>query len=447
MFHSSWRKLSRLAFAAVAVLGIAAQTQAVTTISTFSGADPGEGLDLTGNFIYALDVGPNTSAGQIGDANFVADNTTAAQVIATQNIAVGGWGAANFGAGVDDTRLGTVMRSIRWSDAPNNVTVNLPNLVVGESYKLQLLLGEECCNRGFDVVAEGVIVKAGVNPQQASGNTTASGRGTVLTHTFIATDTTLNIDLDQNNPGFPDNNPILNGLTLEQTSFTPVTVTTVSKGMFTGADPGEGLDFQGNFTHAVNVGGPAQTVGDASFASGLPGQNGPNSVVQAINHIPNWTAPNLGNSADDDALEQVVNSIRWTEQNQNGGDISVDLAGLTVGDPYKVQLLFTEACCNNRAFDVFVDGAMILDDFAPGLEQGGASGAPSAGSFITFEFTATSALASIRLNGRQTATQFTDHNPILSGFTVENIAIPEPASAMLGVMGIAALAFRRRRAA
>ncbi|MBM3846927.1 MAG: hypothetical protein FJ405_11670 [Verrucomicrobia bacterium] len=110
-------------------------------VGTFTGADEGEGLDLQGNFLYAVNVGTSGGAGRAGDAVFTADNVTGVTVVAGNNIP--GWHSAAYGDTASDDTLETVMRSIRWSNAaePANpvVRVQLSNLEVGVEYKLQLL--------------------------------------------------------------------------------------------------------------------------------------------------------------------------------------------------------------------------------------------------------------------------------------------------------------------
>ncbi len=452
MFASkAWRR--KLLSVAVVCMAATSPLHALPTV--FTGADPGEGLDLSGTFIYAFNVGTSAGPGLIGSANFKSDGyggsangstsvTTGAQVTAANVVNAGGWGAPNFGPGIDDVRLGAVMNNIRWNGAPNDVIVNLPNLTIGDTYKVQLLLGEQCCNRGFDVVLDGNNLGSTgnllVNQGGAQG---ATNKGTVFTHTFVATSKVANIVLDQNIPGFGDNNPILNGLTLEHVSAAgPVAVQNVVGGVFTGAAPGQGLDFGGVITHAVNVGGRAAIINGVTFEAGAPGDTPSNVALSTVNHIPNWANPNFGSSPDDNELEFVMQSIRWTAANQESGDVGIQLSDLKAGNNYKVQLLFTESCCG-RGFDVFVDDLLVADDFSPLGLQGVASGTPTNGAVLAFEFFATDSHVSIRLNGLDTP--FGDKNPTLSALLVADITIPEPASAMMGLLGLGALALRGRR--
>ena len=83
---------------------------------------------------------------------------------------------------------------------------------------------------------------------------------------------------------------------------------------FTGGDDGEGLDMSGQFAYAVNVGGPGGgTVGDATFTDGSNevGTAGVTINPTPSNQLPEWHAPEYGDSANDDALETTMQSIRW----------------------------------------------------------------------------------------------------------------------------------------
>lgn len=187
-------------------------------------------------------------------------------------------------------------------------------------------------------------------------------------------------------------------------------------GTFVGGDAGEGLDLDGTFNYAVNVQGPGGfTIRDATFTA----DNAPGITRNAGNsQIANWATPNLGASANDNNLETVMQSIRHHGQ-PAGGFIGFDVAGLTAGQEYKVQMLFTESCCNTRNFDVLVDGVIAANDFNPSAVQGATTNTPTNGAVVTETFFAGSASANLFLEGRNQPAG--DRNPILSGFTVEEL--------------------------
>jgi hypothetical protein len=205
---------------------------AAATVSTFTGGDSGEGLDLQGNFTFAVNVGPSGAAGRIGDANFTADNVPGVTVEAGNNIGNGGWLAANYGDTTNDNNLEFLMNSIRWSDsvgAPPAVTIRL-RVETGIEYKLQLLFGEDCCiGRGFNVLINNTTEAMNLMPgviQADVGDFVTQKEivGVVLTHTFTAPSNELVIVLDGNaadSPDIIDRNATINGFSLERIS--PVT--------------------------------------------------------------------------------------------------------------------------------------------------------------------------------------------------------------------------------
>lgn len=200
---------------------------ATVIVDTFTGGDAGEGLDMQGNFDYAVNMrGPGGMS--VGDATFTTDAAAGVSWSAQNEIL--GWHGANYGASANDNALETVMQSIRWSAFPNAVTVDLANLIVGENYKLQLLFAESCCNRGFDVFLEGLLELDDFNVQLAQGGINNTQQGVVVTYDYIAADTDLNIRL-VGPAQFPDNNPILNALTLEHVVPEPASIALLGLGL------------------------------------------------------------------------------------------------------------------------------------------------------------------------------------------------------------------------
>jgi CSLREA domain-containing protein len=192
-----------------------------THVERVLGYGPARGLDLTGNFVYAFNVGTNGAVGQAGDANFTDDNAPGITMSAPNQ--VNPWGAPSFGSTAADDVLENVYKSIRWANSADanpalrKITVDLSGLTVGRRYKLQLLFGEACCNRNFDISVEGSLVADDFKPALAQGSLSLTKTGSAFVHEFVANDTTLNIVLDATNVADPslDRNPILNGVTLE----------------------------------------------------------------------------------------------------------------------------------------------------------------------------------------------------------------------------------------
>jgi autotransporter-associated beta strand protein len=176
------------------------------TRGTFTGGDVGEGLDLDGSFVYAVNVrGP--AVGLIRNADFTNDAVPGVSITAQNELL--NWQNPNFGATTNDTRLATAMQSIRWSGNPNPVDVNL-DVTAGQAYRLQLMFYEPPQSRGFDIFAEGNLIY-----DNYVSNGGAANVGTVATYAFVASDNQLNIRLSGVDTTFGDKNPILSGFTLE----------------------------------------------------------------------------------------------------------------------------------------------------------------------------------------------------------------------------------------
>jgi len=211
---------------AVASLLIGHFAQAAT-IGRFTGGDAGEGLDLDGNFLYAVNVGTAGAVGKVRDADFTSDDAAGVNIIANNEIR--GWHAAAYGDTDNDKNIAKVMQSIRWSAAPEVVTVKL-RVEKGIEYKLQLLFAEDCCaNRGFNLVFDGKtdVTNFQPGPTQVEGEDFAANKtkgGAVVTHAFKATSDEFIFLCDgpgADAPEITDHNAILNGFTLER--ITPVT--------------------------------------------------------------------------------------------------------------------------------------------------------------------------------------------------------------------------------
>ena len=132
--------------------------------SLFTGADAGEGLDLDGNFIFAVDVG-GPGGQRVGSVLFMADASTAGVSVVAQNV-IPVWGdPINFGESPADDGLESVMAGIRWSASPTPVIVSLEGLTRSANYRLQLMFHEECCSRGFDLFVDDVRIVERYSPQ------------------------------------------------------------------------------------------------------------------------------------------------------------------------------------------------------------------------------------------------------------------------------------------
>jgi hypothetical protein len=386
---------------------------------TFTGADAGEGLDLDGNFVYAVNVqappGTTPAQGLIRDANFTTDAVPGFSIVAATS--ANNWNAPNYGSTTNDDKLEAITSSIRYSGG--GVQVNAANLVVGNRYKMQLIIDEGCCtNRGSDIFAEGKLIF----DNYATVNSRPANLGGVISYEFVATDDTLNINMPTAGNNFGDQNVILNAFTLENLTVPPLGTTI---GTYSGGDIGEGLDLEGAFAYAINVGGTS--VGAIRAANFTADTATPGATVTAVNQITNFGNANFGSSADDDALELVSSSIRWTP---SPGNVAADL-NITPGMRYKLQLLFQDTGAG-RGFDVRVENNIIADNFVPGAVQATGGALSQFGAVVTYVFIAGDNQLNILLENAAggAPASFGDNNPILSGITLETI--PPPAGPEIG---------------
>lgn len=200
--------------------------------------------------------------------------------------------------------------------------------------------------------------------------------------------------------------------------------TSTSVDVFTGGDLGEGLDLDGTFPYAVNVGASeSSSVREASFkpAASSPGYS---QVVDAQSS--DWVQPDYGSTAADDALETVMRSAA---SSASTGRPTFGMA-VEPGVRYKLQLLFGEAGDTNpwRGFDVLVDNKVVVPSLVPGTyaaRSGPASFAVQkarVGIVVTHEFTAATNQVTVALDGPgATSTDILDRSPILNALTLERL--------------------------
>ena len=215
---------------------------------------------------------------------------------------------------------------------------------------------------------------------------------------------------------------------------------------FSGADPGEGLDLDGVFAYAVNVGGANTNVGGLTFTDNT---TTPGFTLTADHHMPAWvTAPDYGTSAADDGLETVMHSMRWSDYTPPRSTIDIAM-DVVAGTHYQLQLLFSENILNrpagSRTIDMLIDGREVDEYFDINAIMGYYPGGPiTRGAVFSYDFWATSDVLNIRLSG---AAVGTDANPILNAVTLE--VIPEPMTMLavgLGLGGLGGYVRKRRRA-
>jgi hypothetical protein len=403
--------------------------------SRFTGGDAGEGIDLDGNIVYAVTADP--VGGTIRGVQFT-DVTATPGVTFTAENNIPSWMAPNYGATANDSALANVTRSIRWSDSANGgvdtVAGSVSNLVPGRSYKVQFLMEDGGFPRHSAFRIDGDVVRSDISYASMQGGVTGfnPNAGTVVTYQFTANASTMNFQLERPDGGaIADTNPIFNAMTVKDLG----TLGTATSGPITSPDS---LDLSGNFLYALDFANSASPLGSGSrVVRGLtftPAETTTGAFTYAENFLA-YQKAEFGADLDSDSLEDILQTIRWEETRQDTEAVMVDLAGLTPGFKYKLQLLFGDDPTNNRHFDIVVEDTQVADDF-------GANDTGSQFAFWSYEFTALDSELNLVLNGWSSPAP--DHNPILSGLTLET-TIPEPASAFLLLIGATGLSTRRRR--
>jgi hypothetical protein len=413
-----------------------AQRHYAMQTSRFTGGDAGEGIDLEGNIIYAASV--DTSGATIRGVTFTDVTATAGSTFAAENH-IPLWLSPNYGATANDLALANATRSIRWSTSGDGgldtVAGSVSNLVPGRSYKVQFLMEDMGPTRHSAFRIDGDIIRSDIAYSAMQGgaagpNVTA---GTVVTYQFTAAGPTMTYQLERPDTGATyDTNPIFNAMTVEDLGVLGV----AASGAISGPSS---LDLSGNFVYALDFANSASTLGAGDrVVNGLtftPAELNAGAFIYAENFLA-YQKPEFGIDPSADALEDILHTIRWEQTNQDTEAVAVDLLGLTIGAQYKLQLLIGDDPTNNRHFDIVIEDVQVADDF-------GANDTGSQFAFWSYEFTAQDSQLNILLNGWSSPNP--DHNPILSGLTLEQTLVPEPGSAFLLLAGVSALGFKRRR--
>lgn len=207
-----------------------------THVATVLNAGPSGGLDLRGQFRYAVNIGETGPALAVGDASFTSPANTPGFII-NSNASVQNWTAPLFGDGLENKNLARIFSSMNWrNDSPPGMDVALQNLLPGQRYRLQLFFTDKPeAKRFFDVSVGGKRLADRLHIARIQGEFFA---GAAISHEFTADLSSLLIRLEPPASHGPDEdiNPLLNGLTLEQLPPVPDhSITSVEKrpaGMF-----------------------------------------------------------------------------------------------------------------------------------------------------------------------------------------------------------------------
>tara|TARA_B100001939_G_scaffold187829_2_gene161810 strand:+ start:2267 stop:4300 length:2034 start_codon:yes stop_codon:yes gene_type:complete len=143
-------------------------------------------------------------------------------VTTTATNSIDNWAAAQtfVGNDVDSTNnLSEVMRDIRWSAAPNPITIDVDGLIPGALYEIQLLFNEGADrNRGWDIAVNETLVVDNITSEGIQDvDTWASDLGAMYSGNFNASESgSINVEMRNNIGGLDqvasDGNPILQGI-------------------------------------------------------------------------------------------------------------------------------------------------------------------------------------------------------------------------------------------
>ena len=180
-------------------------------------------MDLDGNFVYALSIGADADFSvKVRSANFqglIDAEVPGATLVAGNRIL--NWYTVNYGDSADDDNLKAATSSIRWSQAGSAIpelVLTLENLQVGAQYKVQMMFGEQCCNRGFDVLFDDVLVVKDFSPGVVHEGIGNGIQEALITHSYTAKKSTLVMRFDGTDASsdYSDHNAILNAVTVEK---------------------------------------------------------------------------------------------------------------------------------------------------------------------------------------------------------------------------------------
>jgi hypothetical protein len=220
-----FHKLFLFPLVCAALVVFVGSAHSATVILPFTGGDAGEGLDLSGAFVYAIDIdgaGRESAGYQVGDAFFTGDETTPGFTMTPTDRQDNS--PVVFGDTADDNNLESVTSTGAWvsgDDNPPSFSIDM-TVESGQEYLLQLMIVEGWNAtapgiRVFNVSVEDELIAAdfdataiaGVqNVVDGAGETNA---GAAIIHSFTATDNVLNVQLTHG----PVNNPRIEALTLK----------------------------------------------------------------------------------------------------------------------------------------------------------------------------------------------------------------------------------------
>ncbi len=199
-----------------------------TEILVVTGAQPGQGLDLSAPALHAINLGTINGLGKIGELNFT---SVGGPVVHIENYMRSGWvSAPDFGSAPNDRALGQLFYGIGRGNAKGPLGVTLGGLTPGRRYHLQLLFSEgvqelerKSTNRVFDVKINGALLVDEFSVTNAQGGFPLTTRCSAISHHFTARESDVRIRLDGSSVTTPgvETQPVLSGIILQAVTRVP----------------------------------------------------------------------------------------------------------------------------------------------------------------------------------------------------------------------------------
>jgi len=157
------------------------------------------------------------------------------------------------------------------------------------------------------------------------------------------------------------------------------------------------LDLSGDILYAVNFGNNGSlTIGGVVFSED---EEHAAITLDVMGEGPStWWGPYPGTG--DAGLDQLLDGVAY-RYGTAPNIISIDVAGLAVGESYLLQLIGYEPENHDRDIDIMVDDEEIVTGMSPIIEQGGVVG--QGGSVVRYEFLADDPILSIRMISHRNA--------------------------------------------
>jgi hypothetical protein len=127
----------------------------------------------------------------VRDATFTNDDSTDGFTIVATNLLTTWGDASTFGDTDDDKALIELHAGIRWSSKGEVFTVDM-DVVPDTPYRLQMLFQEKCCQRGWDVRVEDILIAENISPVDIVGSQDMSAAAQ-LTLDYVSTDDKLSV--------------------------------------------------------------------------------------------------------------------------------------------------------------------------------------------------------------------------------------------------------------